>query len=575
MEESSSNPKSELCISSTSQNQNFNRGIDADFQKKLEMETQYQSSYSSLPSTQHDDDLFGIKMQYGNPGEQPPPYENNQPSVASYGTAMPITSSLMHNFDYDVLLIYDPDTDYYSAQDLLQQIEPQNLKIFDFAKECPPGASQRQVFAGALNACKYTCIVVTRNFINNFWLKFKADMAIENMMENEHKQYTLVVVVMDMALKSQHLPLDLKTLCPIFQSERFFKNRIAKAFEGIPFPISHSSLSHRPSETHPPSYHSRTSFPQRPEYKSYNDRVPWSNGPGSSFHSYQHDKDSFNMSNGQFHLPEETVRNHPESLHSASTRKSYKEPKSIQTLRENQNSASDSETSYHSQNHPTLGFLTGGVGSSIKQSASDSAITKMLERKPQEHVDSSLDSTQQYVHRLTSVTTSSTGSRQPTESDESIISRPTRHSSRQYSPSVRSFPQLHNDESLQDNSITLASAGNNKLNGTPTLAAKVDHFSFEREAVPPLRPSPVHSLQPAVEENSSGAREPENNVSSETSLDSVSLQISADDLPSVFQRTAPDQQGTKTRETPIYEERNDSVLSSLRMSYRRLKNKFK
>lgn len=77
-----------------------------------------------------------------------------------------------------------------------------------------------------------TIKIFYRNFINNFWHKFKADMAIQDMVDNEHKQYTVVVVVMDMELKSHHLPLDLKTLSPIYQSERYFENRISKAFKG-------------------------------------------------------------------------------------------------------------------------------------------------------------------------------------------------------------------------------------------------------------------------------------------------------------------------------------------------------
>jgi len=57
-------------------------------------------------------------------------------------------------------------------------------------------------------------------------------MAIQDMIQNEHKQHTLVVVVMDRMLKQNQLPLDLQTLSPIYISERYFHDRISKAFVG-------------------------------------------------------------------------------------------------------------------------------------------------------------------------------------------------------------------------------------------------------------------------------------------------------------------------------------------------------
>ena len=67
--------------------------------------------------------------------------------------------------------------------------------------------------------------------MKNVWLKFKVDMAIQAMLEYEEKRYSVVVIVMD-SLSSRELPLELRMLCPIFQCERFFEERLKKAFEG-------------------------------------------------------------------------------------------------------------------------------------------------------------------------------------------------------------------------------------------------------------------------------------------------------------------------------------------------------
>ena len=61
-------------------------------------------------------------------------------------------------------------------------------------------------------------------------MKLKVDMAIQDMIQNEHKQYSLIVVVVDKMLKLGDLPLDLQTLCPILLSERYYEERLANAF---------------------------------------------------------------------------------------------------------------------------------------------------------------------------------------------------------------------------------------------------------------------------------------------------------------------------------------------------------
>uniref|UniRef100_H2Z8U3 TIR domain-containing protein n=1 Tax=Ciona savignyi TaxID=51511 RepID=H2Z8U3_CIOSA len=151
------------------------------------------------------------------------------PSSSSSFYSAPTTTNAV-NFQYDVLLIYDPDTDFYAAQDLVKQIEHQQLRIFDFARDCPAGGAQRHFLEKALETSRYICIVVTRNFISNFWLKFKTDMAIQFMLQNEHMHYSVIVVVMDRLLKQHDLPLDLQTLTPIFLSSPFYEIKISRAF---------------------------------------------------------------------------------------------------------------------------------------------------------------------------------------------------------------------------------------------------------------------------------------------------------------------------------------------------------
>lgn len=145
-----------------------------------------------------------------------------------------ITSSIENPSDkYDVLLIYDSDADFYYAQDLLDLLQTKSLRIFDFAKDCPPGTSQRETFANVLKQSVYTCIVVTRHFINNFWLNFKTEMAIQDMIQNSNKKNSVIVVAMDPSLKLEHLPLDLQVLSPLLRSERYFMHRFQKSFANL------------------------------------------------------------------------------------------------------------------------------------------------------------------------------------------------------------------------------------------------------------------------------------------------------------------------------------------------------
>ena len=50
------------------------------------------------------------------------------------------------------------------------------------------------------------------------------------MLQNEHKRFTVIVIVVDLDMKLNDLPLDLQTLSPILKSERYFETRLAKAF---------------------------------------------------------------------------------------------------------------------------------------------------------------------------------------------------------------------------------------------------------------------------------------------------------------------------------------------------------
>jgi len=55
-------------------------------------------------------------------------------------------------------------------------------------------------------------------------------MAIQNMLQNEHKRYTVIVVVLDIEMKLKDLPLELQTLAPILRRERYYDTRLAIAF---------------------------------------------------------------------------------------------------------------------------------------------------------------------------------------------------------------------------------------------------------------------------------------------------------------------------------------------------------
>lgn len=62
-------------------------------------------------------------------------------------------------------------------------------------------------------------------------MKLKVDMAIQNMIQDESKQYSLIVVVVDSRLKMVDLPLDLQTLNPILFCERYYEYRLSNAFQ--------------------------------------------------------------------------------------------------------------------------------------------------------------------------------------------------------------------------------------------------------------------------------------------------------------------------------------------------------
>ena len=58
-------------------------------------------------------------------------------------------------------------------------------------------------------------------------------MAIQNMLQNEDKRYTVIVIVLDIDMKLHDLPLELQTLSPILRSERYYDSRLAIAFGTI------------------------------------------------------------------------------------------------------------------------------------------------------------------------------------------------------------------------------------------------------------------------------------------------------------------------------------------------------
>ena len=48
--------------------------------------------------------------------DKPPPYAAQTSNISSYGIAIPMTNLQVQVYNYDVLLIYDPESDYYDAQ---------------------------------------------------------------------------------------------------------------------------------------------------------------------------------------------------------------------------------------------------------------------------------------------------------------------------------------------------------------------------------------------------------------------------------------------------------------------------
>lgn len=161
-------------------------------------------------------------------------YKRSEKDTALYqqSSLLPVSSvPTKIQYEYDVLLIYDPEENDYYVERLLEFLEPQKLSIFDFLKESPPGIPQRKFLQHVLEICRYTCIVITRKFITNYWLQLKTDMTIQNMLDKGDKLYSVIGVVMDHAIKREHLPLDLATLSPLFCYEKYFENRMKLAFD--------------------------------------------------------------------------------------------------------------------------------------------------------------------------------------------------------------------------------------------------------------------------------------------------------------------------------------------------------
>lgn len=153
-------------------------------------------------------------------------------------------------YQYDVLLMYDPDDNVSYLNELLEHLAPQQLKIFDFNRDAPAGLPQQKVLQDTLRMCRYTCIMITHKFITNFWLQFRADMSIQDMLDNREKLYSVIVIVMDRTVMKSDLPLDLMTLSPLFIGDRYFKDKIKRTFsKEMPFP---------------PSVHTTSSFIKQP-----------------------------------------------------------------------------------------------------------------------------------------------------------------------------------------------------------------------------------------------------------------------------------------------------------------------
>lgn len=148
-------------------------------------------------------------------------------------------SQLSIPYQFDVLLLYDPEDHPSYLENLMEYLAPQDLKIYDFNRDAPPGLPAQKVLQNSLRLCRYTCIMITQRFISNFWLQFRTDMSIQDMLDNQEKLYSVIVVVMDCNVKRTDLPLDLATLSPLFITDRFFVDRIKRAFsKTMPFPPS-------------------------------------------------------------------------------------------------------------------------------------------------------------------------------------------------------------------------------------------------------------------------------------------------------------------------------------------------
>ena len=72
----------------------------------------------------------------------------------------------------------------------------------------------------------------SRNFIKDYWMKLKTNMAIHDMLQNHSKQASIIPVVMDNTLAMNDIPLELQTLSPILKSSRFYMHRLKNAFAG-------------------------------------------------------------------------------------------------------------------------------------------------------------------------------------------------------------------------------------------------------------------------------------------------------------------------------------------------------
>lgn len=153
-------------------------------------------------------------------------------------------------YQYDVLLMYDPDDDIRFLNELFEHLAPQQLQIFDFNRDAPAGLPPQKVLQDTLKMCRYTCIMITQRFISNFWLQFRTDMSIQDMLDNQEKLYSVIVIVMDRTVTKYDLPLDLMTLSPLFIGDRYFKDKIKRTFsKEMPFP---------------PSVHTTSSFAKQP-----------------------------------------------------------------------------------------------------------------------------------------------------------------------------------------------------------------------------------------------------------------------------------------------------------------------